>query len=134
MRFDAFCVGEHVVLPVQHNSQHPGRAGQPTSDHAPILTLDTIVHDALVAMGAIAGATTRLELGLGVYVVPLRHPLLTARAAASAHDFSEGRFSLGVGVGWLAEEFAALDVPFRRRGARNDEALSIMRQGRAFRT
>lgn len=125
--FTGFWLGEHVVIPAAVQSVHPGREAQTSTSHAPILDPATALHDPWVAMGALASATTRLELALGVYLVPLRHPLLTASAAASVQDFSGGRLSIGVGVGWLAEEFAALDVPFARRGARTDEALTVLR-------
>jgi probable F420-dependent oxidoreductase len=119
--------GEHVVVPVTVASTHPGRKEQATTSHAPILEPDTELNDPWVTVGAIAAATTTIDIGLGVYLLPLRHPLLTARAAASAHDLSSGRFLLGVGAGWLEEEFAALDVPFEGRGRRVDEAIEVVR-------
>ena len=64
-----------------------------------------------------------------MYIAPLRHPLITARAAATLHEVSDGRFMLGVGAGWLREEFAALDVPFDERGSRLDEIIQILRLG-----
>jgi probable F420-dependent oxidoreductase len=127
MGFEGLWLGEHVVVPAQTTSVHPGREEQTSTSHAPILELSTVLHDPWVARGALASATTSLRLGLGVYLLPLRHPLLTARAAASMQDFSGGRLSVGIGVGWLAEEFTALGVPFAGRGARVDETIEILR-------
>jgi alkanesulfonate monooxygenase SsuD/methylene tetrahydromethanopterin reductase-like flavin-dependent oxidoreductase (luciferase family) len=68
-----------------------------------------------------------------VLVLPLHHPLLVARAVATLQALAEGRFLLGVGSGWVAEEFAALDVPFRGRGRRLDESLDVIREALAGR-
>jgi alkanesulfonate monooxygenase SsuD/methylene tetrahydromethanopterin reductase-like flavin-dependent oxidoreductase (luciferase family) len=62
-----------------------------------------------------------------VLILPYRHPLLVARMAANLHQLSGGRFVLGVGVGWARQEFAALGVPFERRGELTDEALRVVR-------
>ena len=63
----------------------------------------------------------------GVLVVPQRNPLVFAKEVATLDYLSRGRISLGIGVGWLREEFAALGVPFEGRGRRTDEAIAIMR-------
>ena len=76
---------------------------------------------------ALALATTTLRVGTAVALVPLRHPLLWAREVNTLDHFSGGRFELGIGVGWLAEEFAALGVPFSERGSRADEHLAALR-------
>ena len=75
--------------------------------------------------------TSRVRLGTTVLIVPYRHPLLTARMAANLNRLSGGRLVLGVGVGWARQEFEALGVPFRRRGALTDEYLRAMRDGLA---
>lgn len=123
---DGIWLGEHIVIPARQKSVHPGRSAQTSAAHSPILEHDTQLQDPWVTVGAIAATTSRIEIGLGVYILPLRHPLITARAAASAHDTSQGRFRLGIGSGWLAEEFDALGVPFGGRGARVDEILDIL--------
>ncbi len=74
----------------------------------------------------IAAHTTRLRLATGVVVLPQRNPALTAKQAADLDVLSGGRFDFGIGVGWLAEEFEALGVPFARRGARADDYLRVM--------
>ena len=80
-----------------------------------------------MALGAVAGATTRLRLATGIYILPLRHPLITARSAATLQNASGGRLLLGIGAGWLVEEFAALDVPFDERYGRLVETIEIIR-------
>ena len=76
----------------------------------------------------IAAHTTRLRLATGVVVLPQRNPALTAKQAADLDVLSGGRFDFGIGVGWLAEEFEALGVPFERRGARSDDYLRMMQK------
>jgi len=127
--FDALWLGEHVVLPVGYGSDHP-TSGETAAQHhsGPIVGPATELLDPFVMLGAIAGATRRLRLATGIYLLPLRHPLITARAACTAQDVSGGRFLLGVGRGWLREEFDALDVPFDERGGRFDEAIEILRR------
>ena len=126
--FDTLWLGEHVVLPAGYESDHPTHDEAAPQHHTgPIVSPETELLDPLVALGAAAGATTRLRLATGIYLVPLRHPLITARAACTLHDVSDGRFSLGVGAGWLREEFDALDVPFDDRRARLEESIEILR-------
>ena len=77
----------------------------------------------------VAGATERLRLVTSVLVLPYRNPVLTAKMVASLDVLSGGRVTLGVGVGWLKEEFEALDSPdFERRGAVTDEWIAIFKQ------
>jgi alkanesulfonate monooxygenase SsuD/methylene tetrahydromethanopterin reductase-like flavin-dependent oxidoreductase (luciferase family) len=79
-------------------------------------------------MAILLGATTRLRVISSVLVLPMRNPLIVAKAAQTMAVMSGDRVVLGVGSGWLAEEFAALGVPFAGRGARTDEAIGIVRQ------
>jgi probable F420-dependent oxidoreductase len=128
--FDALWLGEHIILPVGYGSDHPTN-GINTDEHhiaGPIVDPDTQLLDPWVQLAAVASATTRLRLATGIYSLPLRHPLLTARAAATLHEISGGRFLLGVGSGWLQEEFDALAVPFTERGRRFDETVEILRR------
>ena len=84
-------------------------------------------YDPFTALAFLAARTRRIELGTTVIVLPYRHPLATARLAANVDQWSGGRFILGVGAGWAAQEFAALDLPFRQRGAMTDEYLAVIR-------
>lgn len=78
-------------------------------------------------LGWLAGITKRVSIGTTVIILPYRSPLETARAFANIDQLSGGRCILGVGVGWAREEFAALDVPFERRGAIADEYLAAIK-------
>ena len=115
-------IADHIVFPVESQSPYP-------------YTVDgkhPSVGDALetfAILGVMAGATERLRLVTSVLVLPYRNPVLTAKMAASLDVLSGGRLTLGVGTGWLREEFAALDSPdFAARGAVTDEWISIFKQ------
>lgn len=127
--FEGLWLGEHVVLPYGYSSEHPTSGGSGHQHHSgPVIDPATELLDPLPALSAAAALTTRLNLATGIYILPLRHPLVTARAACTLQEISAGRFELGVGAGWLREEFDALDVPFEGRGARLEETLSILRK------
>jgi probable F420-dependent oxidoreductase len=115
-------IADHIVFPVESQSPYP-------------YTVDgkhPSVGDALETfsiLGVVAGATDRLRLVTSVLVLPYRNPVLTAKMAASLDVLSSGRLTLGVGTGWLKEEFEALDSPdFSARGAVTDEWITIFKQ------
>jgi probable F420-dependent oxidoreductase len=83
-------------------------------------------YDPFTALAWLAGQTRRVELGTTVVILPYRHPLLTARLCANVDRLSGARFIFGVGVGWARQEFAALGVPFERRGAMSNEYLDVI--------
>lgn len=83
--------------------------------------------DPLVALSFAAAATERIELATGILLLPEHNPVLLAKQAASLDVLCDGRLTVGVGVGWSREEFAALGVPFAGRGRRADEYLQAMR-------
>ena len=85
------------------------------------------VYEPLIVLAYLAAVTRRVMLGTSVYLLPLRNPLLAAGQAVSLDRLSEGRLVLGVGVGWLESEFAALGVPYRERGRRTDEAIGVLK-------
>jgi probable F420-dependent oxidoreductase len=126
--FDALWLGEHIVLPMEYGTEHPttGTAGHHHIT-GPIVKPETELLDPWTALGFLAGATTRLRLATGIYLLPLRHPLITARCGFTLQEASGGRLLLGIGSGWLVEEFAALDVPFDERYGRTREAIEIIR-------
>src|SRR5512133_204168 len=86
------------------------------------------IYEPLIVLAYLAGVTRRILLGTSVYLLPLRNPVLAAKQAVSLDRLAEGRLVLGVGVGWLEHEFAAVGVPYRQRGRRTDEAIALLRQ------
>lgn len=109
-------VGYHSLLTSDHVAVTPDVSERyPAPFYEPISTL-----------GWLAGITERIEIGTTVTIVPYRHPLETARAFAAIDQLSGGRLIFGVGVGWAAREFAALGVPFGRRGRLTDEYLDLI--------
>lgn len=121
--FESVWTFEHVIVPVDYESKYPynesGKMGGPP---------ETIFIDPLLALTAIAASTTTLRLGTGVNILSQVNPLYMAKQAASLDYLSGGRFMLGVGIGWLREEFEALGVPFERRGARFDDYVVAMKK------
>lgn len=114
---------EHVIVPVDYQSKYPYSA-----DGKMGVTPETNFVDPLLALTAIAVNTTRIRLGTGVNILSQSNPLYLAKQAASLDFLSNGRFMLGVGIGWLREEFDAMGVPYERRGARFDDAVEGMRK------
>ncbi len=121
--FESVWTFEHVIVPVDYQSKYPynesGKMGGPP---------ETIFIDPFVALSAVAAATRTLRLGTGVNILSQVNPLYMAKQAASLDFISGGRFELGVGIGWLREEFEALGVPFERRGARFDDYVEAMKK------
>ena len=104
-------VADHIVLPVESKSTYPYTLNGKHQSIGDALETFSI-------LGLVAGATDRLRLVTSVLVLPYRNPVLTAKMAASLDVLSGGRLTLGVGVGWLKEEFEALNSPgFEVRGA-----------------
>ena len=124
--YDSIWLSDHVVLPRRPRTPYPYAPGGrfPFAWDAP-------VYEPLVMLNALAAATRRAKLGIGVLVMPLRHPALTAKMLAAADLLSGGRVVLGVGVGWLRDEFEALGLPeerFERRGAVTDEYVEAVKE------
>jgi probable F420-dependent oxidoreductase len=120
---DSVWVADHVVIPAAVDSIYPyDRSPQPGP--ARLQRLEEF-YDALTTLAFIAGTTTRVRLGVSVYVVPIRNPLLTAKMVATLDALSHGRLIFGVGAGWLREEFTALHASFEDREALTDEYLRI---------
>jgi len=84
--------------------------------------------DPLPGLAYASAVTSRIKLGTCIYVIPVRHPLVTAKLTATVDWLSGGRFILGAGVGWKEEEFAASGIDFERRGQITDECLQIINQ------
>jgi probable F420-dependent oxidoreductase len=107
--FDDVWVSDHLAIPA--DAPYP----------------PAFLYEPVVALTWAAAATTRIGLGTSVLVLPYRHPLHLAKELATLDQLSAGRLTVGVGAGWLAEEFASLDVPFAERGRRTDEAIDAIR-------
>jgi probable F420-dependent oxidoreductase len=121
--FESLWGGEHVIMPDSIESKYPYTAdGKIPADP------DTPVPDPLIWLAFAAAAAPTLKLGTCILIVPQRNPLILAKELATLDQLSGGRVELGLGVGWMREEFDALGVPWERRGARNDEYIAAMRE------
>ena len=121
--FDSLWVSDHVVVPRVVESRYPYNDSGEFPFRADATWLDPIA-----TLLFIAGCTERVELGTAVLIIPYRNPVVQAKELATLDFVSGGRLVLGIGTGWMAEEFAALDVPFEHRGARTDEYLRLITQ------
>ncbi|MDV5149551.1 LLM class flavin-dependent oxidoreductase [Streptomyces sp. SBC-4] len=109
--YDLLMVSDHIAVTPDVAERYPAPFYEP-----------------FTTLSWLAGLTTRVRLGTTVLIAPYRHPLLTARMAANLDRLSGGRLVLGVGVGWARQEFAALGIPFERRGRLTDEHLRGVRE------
>src|SRR5262245_14297825 len=121
--FESVWTFEHVIVPLDYQSKYPYNASGKMGA-AP----ETNFFDPLIALTAVAVNTKKIRLGTGVNILSQTNPLLLAKQTASLDRISGGRFMLGVGIGWLEEEFLAMGVPFERRGARFDDYVEGMRK------
>lgn len=121
--FHSVWVGEHVVLFDRYAKEYP----YAESGEFP-LKGEGGMTEPFTTLAWLAGQTSTIRLGTGVILVPQRNPLYTAKEVANLDWLSGGRFDFGIGVGWQREEFEALQVPWERRGARNDEYIELMRR------
>jgi probable F420-dependent oxidoreductase len=85
------------------------------------------IPDPLLSLTYAAAVTKTIRLGTGILILPQRHPIYVAKEAATLDVLSHGRLMLGIGVGWLEEEFNALGIPFEERAARTAESVRAMR-------
>jgi probable F420-dependent oxidoreductase len=120
--FDSLWVSDHIVFPHETTSRYPFSA-----DGRVTWPLDDAYLEPLVVLGAVAAATKRISIGTSVLIAPMRNPVLLAKQAATIDALSGGRLVLGVGAGWLREEFEALGADFVARGEVLDEWITIAR-------
>jgi probable F420-dependent oxidoreductase len=122
-RIDSIWTGDHVINAFQIDSTYPySPTGKfPLPPEEPIL-------EPLTFMGYAVAQTQTVQVGVSVLIVPYRNPVVTARALGALDYLSEGRIIVGVGSGWMKEEFDALGVPFEDRGARTDEFIHIFKE------
>jgi probable F420-dependent oxidoreductase len=111
---------EHIVVPGVYRSAYP----YSSSGRMP----DARFADALDWIAFLSAVTERLAFGTGMLILPEHNPVELAKRTATIDRLSGGRLFLGVGVGWLKEEFESLGVPWERRGARTDEYIQVMRR------
>jgi probable F420-dependent oxidoreductase len=115
-------VGEHVVLFDEYQTRYPyaedGRIPVPRSSG---------LLEPMITLTYLAARTTTVRLGTAMLLLPQRNPVYVAKEVSTLDWLSGGRVDLGIGVGWLKEEFEALNVPWERRGRRTDEYLDVLR-------
>jgi len=118
--FDSVWAAERLVNPWVMTTTYPYSANQQW-----FVPPDSPFLEPLTCLAFLSGVTERVSLGISVAVLPYRHPLYTARVATSIDTLSKGRLILGVGIGWMVEEFEALGVPFKARARMSEEQLQI---------
>ncbi len=118
--FRSLWVGDHIVIPTQVTSEYPYFGKFPQKPDTPYL-------DPMTVLSYVAACTSTIRLGTGVYIIPYRHPMITAKMVSTLDVLSQGRVIFGAGVGWMAEEFALLDAPYHERGAQTDEYLRAIK-------
>ncbi|OFW65515.1 MAG: hypothetical protein A2Z12_02850 [Actinobacteria bacterium RBG_16_68_21] len=121
--FESLWTTEHVVVPAGYRSTYPYSKSGKMAGGAE----DFDSPDPIVWLSYLAAVTSTLRLATGVLILPLRNPVALAKEVATLDVLSGGRVTLGVGAGWLEEEFAALGVPFADRGRRTDEYIAALR-------
>jgi probable F420-dependent oxidoreductase len=120
--FESIWIPEHLVFPAEMPPTYPySESGYPP------VTPDTPSYDPWAVLSYLAGSTSRIRLATNIYILPLRHPLQTARSVVTVDRVSGGRVTLGIGVGWLEDEFDYLGVDFGTRGRRTDAAVAAIR-------
>jgi probable F420-dependent oxidoreductase len=121
--FDSLWMTDHVALPTKVETPYPY-----TADGKFLWSPDTPYLDCLTALTWAAAATETVELGTSCLILPWRPLVQTSKTLVSIDVLSKGRLSVAIGVGWMKEQFAALDAPFKDRGRRVTEMVNAMRQ------
>ncbi len=120
--FDSLWTVEHVIWPDAYSSEYPySPTGKMPGDAS------SPIPDPLIWLSFAGAHTVSIKLATGIVILPQRNPAVLAKACATLAQLSNDRFLLGIGVGWLEEEFDALGVPWAKRGARTDEYIEAMR-------
>jgi probable F420-dependent oxidoreductase len=121
--YDSVWTADRIVIPWEIKTSYPY-----SEEHRFIVPPDRPFLEPLTCLAFLAGCTEKIRLGMSVLVLPYRHPLSWAKIATTLDCLSKGRFTLGVGAGWMVEEFEALGVPFKERGKLTDEQLDVALQ------
>ncbi len=120
--WDWFALSDHLVFPEKLASAYPY-----AKDGKPYWTGSTPWPDPWTAIAAMAAVSKRLRFLTNIYILPVRNPILVAKQIATVASMAEGRIALGIGTGWMREEFELLGQEFRARGKRMDEQVEILR-------
>jgi probable F420-dependent oxidoreductase len=121
--FEGVMLGDHGVFPLEVKATYPYSA-----DGKPPMAADAWYPDCWATIGAISAVTRRIRFAVAVYVLPLRNVFEVARATGTLAILSNNRFILGVGIGWMKDEFDIYGVDFHTRGKRFDEQLDVLRK------
>ena len=121
--YDSVWAADRVVMPWKIDTAYPY-----SKKATFIVPPDRPFFDTLTCLAFLAGCTEKIELGMSVMVLPYRHPLYWAKIATTIDQLSTGRLIMGVGVGWMEEELAAMNAPFKERGKLSDEQLTLLKQ------
>ncbi len=122
--FESAWTVEHTVIPRGYTSAYP----YTTDGKLPGGEGDFLLPDPLIWMAYVAAATSRIKLATGILILPQHNPVIVAKQVATLDHMSRGRILLGIGVGWLKEEFDAIGASFHDRGRRTDEYIAVMRE------
>jgi probable F420-dependent oxidoreductase len=120
--FESIALSDHIFYPEKLATPYPY-----TADGTPQFSPDESWPDPWVTTGLLSGATSRLKFMTNVYVLPLRNPFVTAKAAGTAAFLSKNRVILGVGAGWMREEFQQMEQDYEKRGRRTEELITVVR-------
>jgi probable F420-dependent oxidoreductase len=120
--FESLWTIDHAVMHAEYDSRYPYK----TTGRTP-LPADANMPDPLIMMSLIAGVTERIRLGTSMLILPQRHPIILAKEVATLDQYSKGRITLGIGVGWVEEEVATMKQDFSDRGRRANEWIEIMK-------
>jgi probable F420-dependent oxidoreductase len=119
--FESLWTVEHVAIPVKHLPYPGSKDGQmPGGDNVAL-------PDPLIPLAYVAAITKTIKLATGILILPQRHPIYTAKEVATVDVLSGGRAILGIGSGWMKEEFESLGIDFHQRGTMTDEAIQALR-------
>jgi probable F420-dependent oxidoreductase len=119
--YDSVWSADRIIIPWKIRTTYPY-----SKEASFIVPPERPFFDPLTCLAFLAGCTEKITLGMSVMVLPYRHPLHWAKIATTIDQLSGGRLIMGVGVGWMEEEFAALNAPFKERGKVSDEQLKVL--------
>ena len=121
--FESIWVPDHLVFPHEMPATYLY-----SEDGKPPIPASTAIYDPWALLGGLVTVTESIRLATAVFVLPLRHPLITARGVLTIDRMSQGRVTLGAGVGWLTQEFDIVGLDASNRGRRTDEIIGLLRR------